>query len=297
MFKKKEKPVKEKKVRTVKVGTHKKSVIALWVVLIASVSFGVYKNFTAIDMHTVHETETIQLRLNDINGIENFVKNFCKSYYTWDNSKEAIEARTQAISNYLTKELQDLNLDTVRTDIPTSSTVTNVLIWDIEQSGTDDFIATYEVDQQIKEGEQTTNVKATYTVKVYVDKDGDMVIVQNPTLAPAMEKSDYEPKAQEADNSVDADTTADATAFLETFFKLYPTATETELAYYVAGNALEPINGDYLYSELVNPVFTADEDNIKVKVAVKFIDNHTKATQISQYELTLHKDRNWKIIG
>ena len=57
MFKKKEKPVKEKKVRTVKVGTHKKSVIALWVVLIASVSFGVYKNFTAIDMHTVHETE------------------------------------------------------------------------------------------------------------------------------------------------------------------------------------------------------------------------------------------------
>ncbi|CCL34994.1 Putative conjugative transposon protein Tn916-like, CTn1-Orf16 [Clostridioides difficile T23] len=297
MFKKKEKPVKEKKVRTVKVGTHKKSVIALWVVLIASVSFGVYKNFTAIDMHTVHETETIQLRLNDTNGIENFVKNFCKSYYTWDNSKEAIEARAQAISNYLTKELQDLNLDTIRTDIPTSSIVTNVLIWDIEQSGTDDFIATYEVDQQIKEGEQTTNVKATYTVKVYVDKDGDMVIVQNPTLAPAMEKSDYEPKAQEADNSVDADTTADATAFLETFFKLYPTATETELAYYVAGNALEPINGDYLYSELVNPVFTADEDNIKVKVAVKFIDNHTKATQISQYELTLHKDGNWKIIG
>ncbi|MCM0740378.1 conjugal transfer protein, partial [Clostridioides difficile] len=31
MFKKKEKPVKEKKVRTVKVGIHKKSVIALWV--------------------------------------------------------------------------------------------------------------------------------------------------------------------------------------------------------------------------------------------------------------------------
>ena len=297
MFKKKEKPVKEKKVRTVKVGTHKKSVIALWVVLIASVSFGVYKNFTAIDMHTVHETETIQLRLNDTNGIENFVKNFCKSYYTWDNSKEAIEARTQVISNYLTKELQDLNLDTIRTDIPTSSIVTNVLIWDIEQSGTNDFIVTYEVDQQIKEGEQTTNVKATYTVKVHVDKDGDMVIVQNPTLAPAIEKSTYEPKAQEADASVDADTVNDATAFLETFFKLYPTATEKELAYYVADNVLEPIGRDYLYSELVNPVFTADGDNVKVKVAVKFIDNQTKTTQVSQYELVLHKDSNWKIVG
>ena len=56
------------------------------------------------------------------------------------------------------------------------------------------------------------------------------------------------------------------------------------------------INGDYLYSELVNPVFTKDGDNVKVKVAVKFIDNQTKATQVSQYELTLHKDSNWKII-
>ena len=85
---------KEKKVRTFKVGTHKKSVIALWVVLIASVSFGAYKNFTAIDQHTTHEKEIIELRLQDTNGIENFVKNFAKPYYTWSNSKEAIEART-----------------------------------------------------------------------------------------------------------------------------------------------------------------------------------------------------------
>ena len=74
------------------------------------------KNFTAIDQHTTHEKEIIELRLQDTNGIENFVKNFAKSYYTWNNSKEAIESRTQAISGYLTKELQDLNVDTIRTD-------------------------------------------------------------------------------------------------------------------------------------------------------------------------------------
>ena len=225
------------------------------------------------------------------------MKNFEKSYYTWNNSKEAIKARTQAISVYLTKELQDLNVDTIRTDIPTSSTVTDVIVWNIEQSGTDTFSATYEVDQQIKEGEQTSNVKATYTVKVHVDADGDMVIIQNPTLAPAIEKSDYEPKTPEADASVDADTVNDATAFLETFFKLYPTATEKELAYYVSGNVLEPIGRDYLYSELVTPIFTKDGDNVKVKVAVKFLDNQTKATQVSQFELVLHKDNNWKIVG
>ena len=108
--------------------------------------------------------------------------------------------------------------------------------------------------------------------------------------------SRYEPKTPEVDASVDADTVNDATAFLETFFKLYPTATEKELAYYVSGNVLEPIGRDYLYSELVNPIFTKDGDNVKVKVAVKFLDNQTKATQVSQYELVLHKDSNWKIV-
>ena len=236
MFKKKEKTEKaptNKKVRTMKVGTHKKSVLLLWAVLLASTSFGVYKNFTAINTHTVHEKEIIQLRLNDTNGIENFVKNFAKAYYSWDTSKEAIEARTAEISKYLTKELQDLNADTIRTDIPTSATVTNVLVWNVEQSGTDDFTVAYEVDQQVKEGEQTQAVTENYTVTVHVDKDGAMVITQNPTLAPAVQKSKYEPKAQEADVSVSSDTVKDATAFLETFFKLYPTATEKELAYYV----------------------------------------------------------------
>ena len=46
--KKQQKMSKKKRCVTVKVGTHKKTVIALWVVLIGSVSIGVYKNFTAI---------------------------------------------------------------------------------------------------------------------------------------------------------------------------------------------------------------------------------------------------------
>ena len=293
MFKKKEKTEKapkNKKVRTMKVGTHKKSVLLLWAVLLASTSFGVYKNFTAIDTHTVHEKEIIQLRLNDTNGIENFVKNFAKAYYSWDTSKEAIEARTTEISKYLTKELQDLNADTIRTDIPTSVTVTNVLVWNVEQSGMNDFTVAYEVDQQVKEGEQTQAVTENYTVTVHVDKDGAMVITQNPTLAPAVQK------VQEADVSVSSDTVKDATAFLETFFKLYPTATEKELAYYVKDGVLAPVSGDYVFSELVNPVFTKDGDNLKVSVSVKYLDNKSKMTQISQYELMLHKDDNWKIV-
>ena len=289
--------LKEKKIPTLKVGTHKKSVIALWAVLIVSVSFGVYKNFTAIDMHTVHEKETVQLRLNDTNGIENFVKNFCKAYYTWDNSKETLEKRTASINGYLTEELQVLNADTIRTDIPTSSSVSAVLIWSVEQSGNDEYEVLYEVVQAIEEGDQTRSVRSSYIVTVHVDTKGNMIIVQNPTLAPMMEISDYEPKTVENDSQVDADTVGDATAFLETFFKLYPTATEKELAYYVEENVMEPVQREYQFAEVLSPVFTKDGENIKVNISVKYLDNLTKAEQISQYVLLLHKDSNWKIIG
>ena len=37
---------------------------------------------------------------------------------------------------------------------------------------------------------------------------------------------------------------------------------------YVLGNVIEPIGRDYLYSELVNPIFIKDGDNVKVKVAI-----------------------------
>ncbi len=75
------------------------------------------------------------------------------------------------------------------------------------------------------------------------------------------------------------------------------TATEKELAYYVSGNVLEPVNCDYLFSELVNPIFIKDGEQVKVSVSVKYLDQRTKATQISQFDLTLEKDSNWKIVG
>lgn len=299
IFKKKDKesnPKKERRVPVMKVGTHKKTVMILWLVLIVSVSFGVYQNFTAVDIHTVHEKEVIEQRIVDTNRIENFVKGFAKVYYSWSNTQESIDARTANISNYLTKELQDLNVDTVRQDIPTSSTATDVKVWNIEQTGTDDFTVTYSVDQTVTEGEQSIGYTSAYTIVVHVDGDGNMVITQNPTVSSLPTKSDYEPKAKESDGNVDAAMAEEVTEFLETFFKLYPTATEKELAYYVEGNVLTPVSGDYLYSELINPVFTKDGEQVQVSVSVKYLDNRTKAAQVSQFKLKLEKDNNWMII-
>lgn len=40
--------------------------------------------------------------------------------------------------------------------------------WNVAQSGANEFTATYEVGQQIKEGDQTKAVKATYIVRVHI---------------------------------------------------------------------------------------------------------------------------------
>ncbi len=299
IIRKKEKHKTETKSSKTKVrsmGTRKKSVIILWVVLISSLAFGIYKNFTAIDQHTVHEKEVIETELVDTNAIESFTKNFVKDYYTWENNKESIERREEKLSLYLTEELQALNIDTVRDDIPTSSSVSDIDIWSVSEEDDNAYAVVYAVEQKITEDKDSQSIRSTYRILLHQDNAGNLVITQNPTLWSIPNKSVYKPQQPESNGTVDSDTSQEVTEFLETFFTFYPTATEKELAYYVKNNALPPIGKDYLFSELVHPVFQTVDHQIKVWVTVKYLDEATKAIQISQYELTLEKDINWMIV-
>ena len=77
---------KEKKPRVYyKVNPHKKVVIALWVLLGLSFSFAIFKHFTAIDTHTIHETTIIEKEYVDTHHVENFVENFAKVYIHGSN--------------------------------------------------------------------------------------------------------------------------------------------------------------------------------------------------------------------
>ncbi|MBV4428729.1 conjugal transfer protein [Clostridium tyrobutyricum] len=294
--KNKEIKAKTKKLKVYKVNTHKKTVIALWMLLIASFCFAVYKNFTAINIKTVYETKVIDKEIVDTHKIENFIKNFAQDYYTWQPSQISIDSRNEAIKKYLTNELQTLNVDTIRRDIPTSSTVQNVEIWSVKQDGEKQFQVVFTVDQIIVDGQNKENVSSAYEVKVYVDGFENMVIIKNPTICSIPSKSSYEPKAKGSNGTLDAATTGEINEFLKTFFKLYPTATEKELSYYVKDNVLKPIGKDYVLAELLNPIYTKKENQIEVSVSVKYLDQQTKATQISQFDLVLEKENNWVII-
>lgn len=295
---KKEKKQKPEKIRVMKVGVHRKSVIFLWILLICSVAFGIYKNFTAIDMHTVHEKKVEKEKLVDTNSIENFVRNFAEAYYTWSAGDNGVGDRSEKAGKFLTEELQTLNADVLGQKVSTSSSVKDVEIWEVSPAEKDnEYKVTFSIKQEIKEGSKQKEVSSVYSVVIHVDTNGNLVIVQNPTISSVPEKSGYEPEVTEVDGSVDSKTSAEVTEFLKTFFKLYPQAQAKELSYYVKGDVLKPVNKEsYSFMELLTPVMQKDGEKIKVSVAVKYLDQETKAVQISQFDLKLQKDGNWMIV-
>ena len=253
MFQKKtEKQQKPKKLRVYTANSRKPAVIVLWLLFICGFVFAVYKNFTAIDTHTVHEKEIVERRVEDTSGVEAFVRNFAKTYYSWSSNKDSVAQRTDALTGYLTEDLQRLTTDTVKSDVAVSSSVQDVQIWSVEQSGGEnDFAVVFTVAQTISDGKKKDTVSSVYKTAVHKDENGDMVITQAPTITGKPAKSAYTPKAAEPDGTISAAESEDIADFLITFFTLYPTATEKELSYYVSGDSMPSVKCvDYTFSQL-----------------------------------------------
>ena len=56
-------------------------------------------------------------------------------------------------------------------------------------------------------------------------------------------------------------------------------------------------NGDYIFSELVNPVYVMDGNQVHAYVYVKYVDQWAKMNQIFQYDLVLEKEENWMVVA
>ena len=178
-----------------------------------------------------------------------------------------------------------------------SSPLTDFQIWEITEEKEQHYQVTYTVEQRITEGESGKTVRSAYQVTVYVDGSGNLTIIQNPTITSVPVKSGYTPKAVQSDGTVDSITTEEINEFLTTFFKLYPTATAKELTYYVNDGVLKPVGKEYIFSELVNPVYNRSGNQVTASLAVKYLDNQTMTTQVSQFDLVLEKNgENWKIV-
>ena len=63
--------------------------------------------------------------------------------------------RTDALTGYLTEDLQRLTADTVKSDVAVSSSVQDVQIWSVEQNGSEnDFAIVFTVAQTISDGKK-----------------------------------------------------------------------------------------------------------------------------------------------
>jgi len=111
-------------------------------------------------------------------------------------------------------------------------------------------------------------------------------------------KSPYELPAREVDGTVSSEENDEITSFLDTFFKLYPTATAQELSYYVKDNALSPVPAGLEYAGIVSMSLNhgGEDGVIEAYVAVRFYDTATQSQQVSQYDLRLKKENNWMIV-
>ncbi|MBO0480983.1 conjugal transfer protein [Candidatus Enterococcus courvalinii] len=291
----KEKTPKKKKERVVSKGKHRKTVLALWLLLSGSLAFGIYKNFTAINQHTTHEKVVMKEKVVNTSGVESFTKDFVKEYFSWKNNKEVIEKRMSNLGQYLTEEGLTLSRDMVRADIPTSSEVQSVKILDVEKN-LEEFTVSFLVEQKITEGKKTQSISSAYRVTIFEDEKGNHIVTSLPTMIAKPDKAKYEAKQVESDSEIDAKTTEEITEFLETFFKLYPTASEKELEYYVEDDAMQPINANLKFVELVGPVYLGDGNDTQVNVDVKYLNDLSKVTNKFQYTLRLQKKENWKIV-
>ncbi len=228
-------------------------------------------------------------------GVESFTKDFAREYFSWKNNKEVIEKRMSTLGQYLTEEGLALSKDMVRADIPTSSEVQEVKILDVEKHS-EEFVVSFLVDQKVVEGKKTQSISSAYRVMIFEDEKGNHIVTSLPTMIAKPDKAKYEVKQVENDSEIDAKTTEEITEFLETFFKIYPTASENELDYYVKSDAMQPINSNLKFVEIFNTVFQGIGEDIQVNVDVKYCDVFSKAINYFQYRLKIQKYGTWMII-
>ncbi|WP_407233643.1 conjugal transfer protein [Escherichia coli] len=66
---------------------------------------------------------------------------------------------------------------------------------------------------------------------------------------------------------------------------------------FITTDYLQQCRKEYIFQELVNPIHNRKDNQVTVSLTVEYIDQQTKATQVSQFDLVLEKNgSNWKIV-
>lgn len=253
-----------------------------WVLLICSLLFAVYKNFTAVDKETVVKEERIEEKVKNTSGVENFVRNFAQEYFSLAPDSDFQNERANQLGKYMSENLISLSEDMIK-DIDDEIEVSSVQIWGVEPLEENKFSVTFTVTQKV-EGENTSSA---YVVEVF--EDGvDYTVTRLPHVSTIPAKAEHEESYLQADDDVVVEEREKVEEFLNTFFKVYPNADENELAFYVKDEQLKPIYKNYKFLSIDNLVIESDtKGSYQVEFIVKYEDQDTNVVYSNQYRMGL----------
>ncbi|WP_239257317.1 conjugal transfer protein [Listeria ilorinensis] len=293
--------MKKKKTQPLQISRSKYRKIFLvvgWSLLIGSVIFGIYNNFTAIDTNTVTEKEIIEEKNKDVSGVEMFVNRFVNIYFSYDVTPESKETRKKQLEDYLQDNLLQVNSDTVE-QVKEKTDTKNVEIWqvkDVTKKGTKgaDYEVSFSVTQYLTNSKK--NVQTSYTVGVHEDSNG-YVVTKNPTVTDNPKKSTYEkPETVNKGDMVTSKEMDQIRTFLDTFYKLYPSASDKEIVYYVKDKDVKAINKNYQFMSINNLVVNKTKKGYQADFICKYKDNDTGMIINNEYEVKLEKQGSGELI-
>lgn len=262
-----------------------------WLIAGASFLFAVYKNFTAVDKITVKEQETVIEKVENYSGIETFTKNFAKVYFTYPADSAGQVERREKLKEYMQQSLVSVN----NTNLYAGDDVTveDVQIWGVEDVPAEEN--TYDVYYTVKlkaSGQAETNA---YTMDVYCDGQ-QYVVVKNPRITSAPQTSGYERTGIQASDRILTEDREAVETFLETFFGVYPSATEKELHYYVKDPNVKPIGKEYTLVSIDGVEIQTVDNGFEVGCYVTYMDHVLDASQIHQYEMSLAYQEDGELV-
>lgn len=286
-------PDKPKKKRLTRWKFRRFLVAVCWLLYIAGFGWSIYRNYTVVDRVTVKETERIEEKVRNTSGIENFVKNFASLYYTYSVDPEVQIGQTERLKGYMPEEMVNtIPVNYMENDV----SVSGVQIWDVQNTGDQKYTVKFSVIQKMQE----TSVQKTYLVDVYADDTG-YTILGLPRVSSMPGKSGYTEPVMEQSVQVNADTRQTVEEFLNTFFAVYPKATQEELKYYFVESDVKVIQENLLLVSVDNVIIAENEDQSQAVVScmVTYRDEATGFNEAGEYTLTLAKqgDNKYMISG
>ena len=262
-----------------------------WAIVACSLMFGIYKNFTAIDKITVKEEKTVVEKVENYTGLEAFTENFVQIYFAVSPDSARQAERKELLKSYMQPSLVQLNSG--NSYVESEITVKSVQVWEVKQ------VPDTEHDYQVlftvvlKSGE-SSELNA-YTVDIHCE-DQEYVVIKNPTVTSVPQISEYEREPLQASDRVRAEDREKVETFLETFFKVYPTASEKELAYYCKDKGVRPIGKAYVLNSIDNVTIQVKEAGYKVECYVSYIDEALGFSVLNQYQFSLVPQESGELI-